>query len=147
MTSDVPKITSEAVLAKSESLSSSAKVVKGYTFEDEVVNYDELFNCYSSTGFQATHLGQAIGIVNNMINWKPSLHQVSEGMDKNARCKIFLGYTSGMVSSGVRETIRFLVKHKMVDCIVSTGGGIEEDLMKCLAPTAVGDFAMKGDYL
>ena len=29
-------------------------------------------------------------------------------------CTIFLGYTSNMVSCGVRETIRFLVQHKMV---------------------------------
>ena len=27
-----------------------------------------------------------------------------------------------------------------VDCIVTTAGGIEEDLIKCLAPTYVGDF-------
>ena len=29
-------------------------------------------------------------------------------------CTIFLGYSSNMVSCGVRETIRFLVQHKMV---------------------------------
>lgn len=45
-----------------------------------------------------------------------------------------------MVTSGTRETIRFLVEHKMVDCIVTTAGGIEEDLIKCLAPTYVGSF-------
>jgi len=33
-------------------------------------------------------------------------------------CTIFLGYTSNMVSCGVRETIRFLVKHRMVRCFV-----------------------------
>lgn len=32
----------------------------------------------------------------------------------NTKCKIFLGYTSNLVSSGLRETIRFLVQHKMV---------------------------------
>lgn len=32
----------------------------------------------------------------------------------------------------------------MVDCIVSTAGGIEEDLIKCLAPTYVGRFDYKG---
>lgn len=67
MAPDIPLISSNAILVKSEELDSSAKVVKGYTFEDEVVNYDDLFKCYSSTGFQATHLGQAIGIVNNMV--------------------------------------------------------------------------------
>lgn len=28
----------------------------------------------------------------------------------------------------------------MVDCIVTTTGGIEEDFMKCLAPHYIGDF-------
>ena len=43
---------------------------------------------------------------------------------KNTRCKIFLGYTSNMVSSGMRETIRYLAEHKMIDCIVTSGGGV-----------------------
>lgn len=67
MTSDVPKITTEALLQESEPLPSSAEIVKGYTFEDEVVNYDAMFQCYNSTGFQATHFGQAISIVNDMV--------------------------------------------------------------------------------
>ena len=144
---EVPKISSDAVLVESESLPNSAQHVKGYSFDNDEVDYDELFKCYAATGFQATHLGQAIGIVNDMLNWKPSNDQVKEGVDANAKCKIFMGYTSGMVSSGVRETIRYLVKNKMVDVLVSTGGGIEEDLMKCLAPTAVGEFTLKGEYL
>lgn len=45
-----------------------------------------------------------------------------------------------MISSGIREIIRYLCEHKMVDCIVTSAGGIEEDLMKCLAPFYVGDF-------
>jgi len=49
-----------------------------------------------------------------------------------------------MVSSGLRETIRFLVEHGMVDVIVASAGGVEEDLIKCLAPTYVGDFELAG---
>ena len=40
--------------------------------------------------------------------------------------------------------IRYLVQHRMVDCLVTTAGGIEEDLIKCLRPTFVGDFALDG---
>lgn len=54
------------------------------------------------------------------------------------RCKIFLAYTSNLVSAGLRETIRFLVEHRMVDVVVTTAGGVEEDLIKCLAPTRLG---------
>lgn len=51
---------------------------------------------------------------------------------KKTRCTIFLGYTSNMISCGMREIIRFLVEHKMVDCIVTSSGGIEEDFIKCM---------------
>lgn len=37
--------------------------------------------------------------------------------------------------------IRFLVEHRMVSCLVTTAGGIEEDLMKCLAPHFIGSSA------
>ncbi len=56
-------------------------------------------------------------------------------------------YTSNLVSSGIRETIRFLAEHAMVHCIVSTAGGIEEDFIKCLAPTYTGDFDLDGAAL
>lgn len=47
----------------------------------------------------------------------------------------------------MRETLRFLAQHKLVDVIVSTAGGIEEDFIKCLAQTYIGDFSLKGDDL
>lgn len=34
-----------------------------------------------------------------------------------------------------------------VDVIVTTTGGIEEDLIKCLAPTFKGDFTLPGAFL
>jgi deoxyhypusine synthase len=33
---------------------------------------------------------------------------------QNAKCTIFLSYTSNIISSGLRETIRFLVQNKLV---------------------------------
>jgi deoxyhypusine synthase len=33
---------------------------------------------------------------------------------ESVRCKLFLGFTSNLVSSGVRDTIRYLVQHHMV---------------------------------
>ena len=35
----------------------------------------------------------------------------------------------------------------MIDCIVTTTGGIEEDFIKCMAPTYLGDFYLKGKDL
>lgn len=37
--------------------------------------------------------------------------------------------------------------HLQVDVLVTTAGGIEEDLIKCLAPTYKGDFSLPGTFL
>lgn len=68
-------------------------------------------------------------------------------MSPETKCTIFLGYTSNLVSSGVRETICFLVKNKLVDAIVASAGGVEEDLIKCLGDTGVGSFSLDGANL
>lgn len=34
-----------------------------------------------------------------------------------------------------------------MDCIVATAGGVEEDFIKCLAPTYLGDFHLEGKKL
>jgi deoxyhypusine synthase len=49
-----------------------------------------------------------------------------------------------LISSGLRDTLRYLVKHKHVSAIVTTAGGVEEDLIKCLAPTYLGSFTTPG---
>lgn len=70
----VPQLASDAVLVDSQPVPTDAQEVKGYTFEDQVVNYDKLFDCLTSTGFQATHLGQAIDIVNDMVRFFRSIY-------------------------------------------------------------------------
>jgi deoxyhypusine synthase len=134
--------------------------VKGYDFsQSDTVDYDTLFQSYNSTGFQANALGRAITEVNRMLAWRlsddlaadphmvmnPAWGDVSE--PSNVKCTIFLSYTSNMISCGIREVIKFLVQHKMVDCIVTTAGGIEEDFMKCLNPHVLGDFTLEGKAL
>lgn len=52
-----------------------------------------------------------------------------------------------MISSGLRDTFRYLVQHKHVSVIVTTAGGVEEDLIKCLAPTYHGSFSTTGASL
>lgn len=82
-----------------------------------------------------------------MTNDKLDTYEDDAFIRRRNNCTIFLGYTSNMVSSGLRETIRYLVQHKLVDCIVATAGGIEEDFIKCLAPTYVGSFELDGREL
>ena len=144
----------ESVFMKSTKLD-DGDVVKGYDF-NKGVDYHELFKSYKLIGFQANSMGIAIDIINNMINWKLSDEPITEDeselyldpkIREKTRCTIFLGYTSNMASCGMRDIIRYLCEHRMVDCIVTTCGGIEEDFIKCLAPFYLGDFALKGKDL
>jgi deoxyhypusine synthase len=146
--SNVPENASSAVLLRSAPLPLDAVPVRGFEFGNSPVDYNALLRSYASSGFQATNFGQAVDIVNEMLAWRPDPEQnLADGPLKTDRCCIFLGYTSNLVSSGLRETIRFLVQHKLVDVIVSTAGGVEEDLIKCLGATVVGDFRLDGKAL
>jgi deoxyhypusine synthase len=147
---EVPTATASAVLVRSEPLPDDAEPVRGYEFsaDGSPVDHDALFASYARSGFQATNLGRAATIIDGMLAWRPPADDIATGVaSADDRCTIFLGYTSNLVSSGLRETIRFLVQHKMVDVLVSTAGGVEEDLIKCLAPTVVGDFSLDGKAL
>lgn len=126
---DKESIARENILRKSKEISGTS--IKGYDF-NEGIDYEKLMDSFYSTGFQATMLSKAISIVNEMI-------------DNNAF--IYLGYTSNMVSSGVREIIRYLVEHKKVNVCVSSAGGIEEDIIKCLGEFILGDFRASGKEL
>ncbi|KAI8894609.1 DHS-like NAD/FAD-binding domain-containing protein [Globomyces pollinis-pini] len=141
-----PQSVLEAVLKKSEPIHPDAKKVIGYDF-NQGLDYHKLFQSYATTGYQATNIGKAIEIINQMIEWKytPSPEDNDDGGE--IKCKIFLGYTSNLVSSGLREIIRYLVQHNMVDCIVASAGGVEEDFIKCLGDTFIGDFALDGQEL
>ncbi|VDP59560.1 unnamed protein product [Schistosoma curassoni] len=143
----------DAVLKPCTSLPEGVHLqVKGYDF-NAGLNYDALFSSFECIGFQATHFAKAEHVLNEMINkrnLKPTsreeieLAQVLQDFHPLNRplseCTIFLAYTSNMVSSGVREVIRFLAEHNMVDVIVTSAGGVEEDFIKCLAPSYIGDF-------
>ena len=103
-------------------------MIQGYDFNKKA----NLIESYKTAGFQASHLAQAIEITNEMIK-------------DNAF--IFLGYTSNMVSSGNREIIRWLTEHKRINVLVTTTGGIEEDIIKCLGDFVLGDFRAPGKQL
>jgi deoxyhypusine synthase len=143
------------VYVETTDLSSDHDVVQGYDF-NKGKDFDALLDNFKYIGFQATALGKAIDEVNRMINWRLSDEPVKEDeselfldpeVRKKTRCKIFLGYTSNMISCGVREIIRYLAQHRMVDVIVTSAGGIEEDFIKCLANMYHGDFNIPGPEL
>ncbi|XP_068434376.1 deoxyhypusine synthase [Clinocottus analis] len=141
----------EAVLKPSCELPEDMPKIKGYDF-NQGVDLQAVLNSYITMGFQASSLGLAIQEINLMIEKRLEPVEEVEGkkLDENgieSGCTIFLGYTSNLISSGVRESIRYLVEHNMVDVIVSTAGGIEEDFIKCLAHTYLGEFSLPGKDL
>ncbi len=122
-------IQEEAILKESKEI--NGKTVHGYDFNGGI-DFTKLVESFSTTGFQATHLHRAIEIVKKM---------------RKEKTFIYLGYTSNMVSSGIRDIIRYLVEHKLVDVLVTTGGGVEEDLIKCLGDFKIGNFSQPGELL
>ncbi|CAJ0605747.1 unnamed protein product [Cylicocyclus nassatus] len=142
-----------AVLVKSCEVPKDAIPIRGYDF-NEGIDFSKLMASYLSTGFQASHLGKAIQEVNAMLDAREKVDEKQKERHfpyPKERlippCTIFLGYTSNLVTSGIREIIRFIVQHNLVDCLVTSAGGVEEDLIKCLAPSYLGDFCMDGKDL
>ncbi|KAG1931425.1 deoxyhypusine synthase [Pimephales promelas] len=144
-----PPVARDAVLKESIPLPQDMLQIKGYDF-NQGVDHQALLQSFLTTGFQASSFGQAVQEINRMIEKRlEPVEDEIEGYEDQTRsgCTIFLGYTSNLISSGVRETIRYLAQHRMVDVIVSTAGGIEEDIIKCLGPTYLGEFSLKGKEL
>lgn len=106
--------------------------VEGLDFNQSDITLDILINSFKSTGMQSLHLYQSIQEIEKMIE---------------NNCKIYLGCTSSLISSGLRDIVRYLVEHKHVHVCVITGGGIEEDIIKCMKPTLCADFNIPGEVL
>ena len=79
-----------------------------------------MFASYKVSGFQATNLGISIDIINEMLLWKlsnepidpeDSDHYKDPKIREKTNCTIYLGYTSNMVSSGLRDVFRYLCVH------------------------------------
>ncbi|XP_076645053.1 deoxyhypusine synthase [Halictus rubicundus] len=151
---NIPEIVRNAVLVHSSDLPIGTPTVKGYDW-NKGIDYHALLQSYKTSGFQARNFGLAVDEIQRMINARniPLKDEEIDNLEddefirRKSSCTVFLGYTSNMASCGIRDTIRFLVQHKMVDCIVTTAGGVEEDLIKCLAPTYIGDFNLDGKHL
>ncbi|VUZ45593.1 unnamed protein product [Hymenolepis diminuta] len=143
----------DAVLRRSQQLPEGVDTkVRGYDF-NEGINYESLLTSYTSIGFQATHFARAVDVLNEVIKKKEQMPSSEDniskklfedmgiGVARRSGCTVFLAFTSNMVSSGIREIIRFLVQHNLVDVLVTSAGGVEEDFIKCMAPFYIGDFS------
>jgi deoxyhypusine synthase len=138
---DRPTGAAEAVLKPSEPVPEDWAQVSGpefNAFRDRDMTVTELLASMERIGFQGSNLSRAANVIDKMRTWRGP---------EGEKATIFLGYTSNLISSGLRETLRFLVEHKHVSAIVTTAGGVEEDFIKCLAPTYLGAFHLDGKTL
>lgn len=108
------------------------KPVQGLDFNNEGITLDTIIESFSTTGFQSINLYKSIVEINKMIETKTP---------------IYFGCTSNLISSGLRDIVRYLVEKKFVHVCVITAGGIEEDIIKCLKPTYCAKFNVKGSEL
>ncbi len=133
-------------------------ICRGHDFDSTPSNnsIDSILSSMLNTGFQATELGKAIHEIHRMRSWRLSDLPWKEGDDialrdpslrSKIRARIFFAYTSNQISCGQREVIKYLVKHNMVDVVVTTAGGVEEDIIKCLGHTYMGSFGLSGKEL
>ncbi|QUC23829.1 uncharacterized protein UV8b_08070 [Ustilaginoidea virens] len=127
-----------AVLVRSEAMPEGSQVVEELDFDQlkGPITAQDLYLGMRNMGFQASSVAEAIRIINDMQGWRDA--------ETGDRTTIFLGYTSNLISSGLRGVLRWLVQHKHVSAVVTTAGGIEEDFIKCLAPTYMGSFSANG---
>ncbi len=102
------------------------KKVKDFLW-NENMTISEMMEKFGNLGFQAIELNQAKEVVLKM---------------KKAGAKIFLTFTSNMVTSGLRGFFAQLCKLKIPNILVTTSGAIEEDIMKSLGE----DFQVSSFY-
>ncbi|OYR77743.1 deoxyhypusine synthase, partial [Halorubrum ezzemoulense] len=96
--------------------------VRGYDFRGEF-DFDEMLDAYGTTGFQATQLAEAIDIAERM---------------QEADATVYLTFTSNIISSGLRETVAYLVREGYVDVVITTSGSLTEDVIKTAKPFKMG---------
>ena len=81
------------------------------------MNVADFVEDLGNVGFQSVELARASEVIVKM---------------KKNNAKIFLTFTSNMVTSGLRGFFAQIVKLGMADVIVTTAGSVEEDIMKSI---------------
>ena len=88
--------------------------VKDFKWKKDM-KVSELMDQFKNLGYQSIELKKAADVIVKM---------------KKENAKIFLTFTSNMVTSGLRGFFAQIIEKKMADIIVTTVGGLEEDIMK-----------------
>ncbi|KAH6848249.1 deoxyhypusine synthase [Chaetomium sp. MPI-CAGE-AT-0009] len=147
-----PSAATDAVLVKSVEMPENAQKVEELDFnkfKGRPITVDDLFQGMKHMGFQASSILLAVrgGAPRHGAVHTNRVQRAWKDPESGEKTTIFLGYTSNMISSGLRGVFRYLVQHKHVSAIVTTAGGIEEDYIKCLGDTYMSSFSEVGAEL
>lgn len=92
------------------------KTVKDFLYKPNMTT-EEMVDSFGNLGYQAIELKEAQKVFLKM---------------KRENTKIFLTFTSNMVTSGLRGLFAQLCSMKIPNILVTTSGSVEEDIMKAL---------------
>ena len=107
--------------------------VKDYDFTKNL-SVDELVGQMDAAwGFTAGKLATGVSIMQAMVEDK--------------KCVKFLSFTADIVATGTRGVIRELVKHKLVDVLITTCGTLDHDVARCFRDYYKGSFIMNDSKL
>jgi deoxyhypusine synthase len=80
-------------------------------------SFSELLEGMRATAFQGRQLGEAFQV------WKKMLA---------SDCLIWMGLAGAMVPAGMRRLVVEVIRHRLIDCLVSTGANLFHDLHETL---------------
>ncbi|HIH44006.1 MAG TPA: deoxyhypusine synthase [Candidatus Methanoperedenaceae archaeon] len=78
----------------------------------------QLADAMLGTGFQGRKLAESIAAWDEMLKEKDTT--------------IFMGLTGAMVPAGMRRIVSYLIQHRFIDCLVSTGANMFHDIHEAL---------------
>jgi deoxyhypusine synthase len=85
----------------------------------QIKTVSDLVEAYKGASIQARNLGKCATVYENML------------MD-SARPTVILGLSGPLIAAGLRLVIRDMVRHGIVDCIVSTGAVLYQDFYQAM---------------
>ena len=97
---------------------------------DKIASFRNLLQSYvDSGGFMAKQVGEAFNILKDVYR-------------ERSEYTIFISFPADIIATGLRGVIRYLVKHRLIDIIVTTCGTLDHDLARTYKEYYHGKFYM-----
>ncbi len=93
-----------------------SKKVQAITVGDRTLS--GLLSAMEQTGFQGKKLAQSVSLWEKMV--------------RDRSVTIFLGYAGSLSTTGQWKMINWLIEHRYIDVLVSTGANISEDIVEAM---------------